>query len=113
MSDHTLSGIVAQMKAGDTVDTRWQAGIDVSDATELLLFASLDCAAPPDFEVTASADPDDGTIIVATVEPPDSDDVGRYYVEIQATFPDDQVITFPAKGYGTLIISPDLGPASS
>lgn len=102
-----------EMKEGDAVDTRWQAGIDVSDATELLLFASLDCAAPPDFEVTASVDPDDGTVIVARVEPPDSDTVGRYHVEIQATFPDGQVITFPDKDWETLIISPDLGPAAS
>lgn len=102
-----------EMKAGDTVDTRWRTGIDVATATELLLFASLDCDAPPDFEVTASTDPDDGTIVIARVGPPDSDEAGRYYVEIQATFPDGQVITFPDQGYETLIISPDLGPAAS
>ena len=101
------------MKQGDQVNTRWQAGIDLTDATELLFLASTECDAPAEIEVVGTLDPDDSTIVIVLITSTMSEDnTGYFYVEIQATFPNGEVITLPAEGYCALIISPDLGPGS-
>jgi hypothetical protein len=101
------------MKRGDQVNTRWQAGVDLTDATELLFLASTECDAPPEIETTGTLDPDDPTIVVVLITSTMSEDnTGYFYVEIQATFPNGEVITLPAEGYCALVISPDLGPGS-
>jgi hypothetical protein len=101
------------MKRGDQVNTRWQAGIDLTDATELLFLASTECDAPPEIEVIGTLDPDDPTIVEVLITSTMSEDVAYYYVEIQATFPNGEVITLPEEGYCALIVAPDLGPTAS
>ena len=100
------------IKRGDQVETRWQAGIDLSDATQILFLAARDCDAPPEINFEATLDPGDPTVVIALITSTMSEEVAYYYVEIQATFPNGEVITLPAEGYCALIVSADLGPNS-
>jgi hypothetical protein len=101
------------MKQSDQVDTRWRAGIPVDTASELLFLAARQKNSPADIEKVVGADPADPNVVVAPITSAESADIGTLYVEVQATYPDGQVITLPANGYERLVIIPDLniGPS--
>ncbi len=97
-----------EMKQSDQVETRWRAGIPIDTADEILFLAARQKGAPPVIEKVAAADPADSTVAVVTITSDESAEAGTLYVELQATYPDGQIISFPDDGYETLLIRPDL-----
>lgn len=97
-----------EMKQGDQVETRWRAGIPINTATSLLFLASRSKGSPPVISKPATVDPLDTFVAEVTITTAESAAVGLLYVELQATYPDGQVITFPAGGYEELLIRSDL-----
>lgn len=99
------------VKRHDQVELRWQLSADVSGATEVRVLASTtqdDSGLVVDR--VASVDPDDPTVVVLTVLSSETVLPVRLYVEIQTTWADGQVVTFPERGYERLVIASDLGP---
>lgn len=101
-----------KIKQGDQVITEWEAGIDLTNATELNFHAARICDGPPDIEIVGTLNADNPFIVDVLVTTADSQEVGYYYVEIETHWPNGEIITLPAEGFCALIISSDLGPGS-
>lgn len=99
-----------EMKTGDQQVTRWQAGIDLADATDIVFLASRVCGGTAEINKAGSLDPTDSTIVEVLIESSESTPAGKLFVEIEATFPDGQKITLPDDGYESLIFKKDQGP---
>lgn len=99
-----------EMKTGDEQVTRWQAGIDLALASEIIFLASRRCGGTPTINKAATLDVDDSTVVEALITSAESATAGKLFVEIEVTFPSGEKITLPDNGYESLIFYQDQGP---
>ena len=107
----------AVVKRGDTLPaltltvTDDGTPVDLTEATgiRLLVRASADRGSgDPYLEATLADRPANGVLTYAW-QAGDTATAGTYRVEVEVTWPDGAVQTFPGAGYGDLRIVPDLG----
>jgi hypothetical protein len=83
-----------------------QMPVDLTGATVKVL-AQGDTAGMPSINRTATGN-DQGEVRMDW-QTGDTAVAGRFRTEIQVTFPDLSVLTFPAGGYLEIVVTPDLG----
>lgn len=96
------------VKAGDRVTLQWELGRDVSAASAVEIHIAPYAGGTPIVNRAATVDGQNGKLVSATLTSLETAIAGRYYVEIEATWPNGDVITFPGSGFEVLQIHRDL-----
>lgn len=94
------------VKRNDRVIRRWQANDDLDAATQVRFIVKNSDGVLIDRNISSGNI--DGEIVSVELQTEETADAGEWNVEIEATFPDGQVITYPDNGYLKLYIVEDL-----